>query len=220
MKTPAILAYNKFSPVDLAHLVWNSLLQRGDIAIDATCGNGLDSLFIAQRILDLEQQQRLGKSDFEGQPSVRLHCIDIQASAIETTRRRLENAGYRNQIKYHHCSHELLPPEVEPESVSLATYNLGYLPASNKQVITLPHSTISSLSASAKLIRVGGVLSVTSYRGHPGGLEETDAVEEFARSQSPQHWRTIKHEMLSKPLSPILYTLYKLKSTEDNRNNN
>jgi hypothetical protein len=36
------------TPIDLAHHFWKKLLQEKDIVIDATCGNGKDSLVLAK----------------------------------------------------------------------------------------------------------------------------------------------------------------------------
>ncbi|MBS0628358.1 MAG: hypothetical protein JSS09_09120, partial [Verrucomicrobia bacterium] len=36
------------TPIDLAHHFWESLLEDGDGVIDATCGNGKDSLKLAE----------------------------------------------------------------------------------------------------------------------------------------------------------------------------
>ena len=34
----------------LAHHLWDQLLQKGDWALDATCGNGHDALFLSERV--------------------------------------------------------------------------------------------------------------------------------------------------------------------------
>ena len=54
-----------------AHRLWNSIIRAGDTVIDATCGNGHDSLVLAKQTLT--------------KTSGHLYCIDIQQSAILST---------------------------------------------------------------------------------------------------------------------------------------
>ena len=55
------------TPIDLAHDLWENLIEENSLVIDATCGNGKDSLFLAKV---LEEKKGC------------LYCIDIQESAI------------------------------------------------------------------------------------------------------------------------------------------
>jgi ubiquinone/menaquinone biosynthesis C-methylase UbiE len=52
----------------LAHTLIDQVIKQGDICIDATAGNGLDSLFLAKRVLN--------------SPTGHLHCLDIQVCKI------------------------------------------------------------------------------------------------------------------------------------------
>ena len=60
------------SHLDLAHTYWKQVVSSGDWAIDATCGNGKDTLKLAQLL--------------EG----RVIGLDIQGEAIEKTRALLK----------------------------------------------------------------------------------------------------------------------------------
>ena len=70
------------SLVERAHKYVSEVLGPGDIAIDATMGNGYDTLFLADRVGDY------GK----------VYAFDIQSAALENTRRRLVNHGMDKQV--------------------------------------------------------------------------------------------------------------------------
>ncbi|MCC5831867.1 MAG: class I SAM-dependent methyltransferase [Chlamydiales bacterium] len=102
--------------LQLAHTYWEETLSPGDRVIDATCGNGYDTSFLAQ---------------FE----VEVIAYDIQKEAIEATRAKAPKATYRLQS---HASF------VETEA-ALIIYNLGYLPGGNKDLTTMCESTLKSV---------------------------------------------------------------------------
>jgi hypothetical protein len=117
---------------------------------------------------------------------------------------KLELHGFSDRVSYICGSHESFPSSVARESVFCIAYNLGYLPGSNKQVITTPSSTLTSLKSAHKLIGPGGVLSVTAYRGHQGGVEEYEAVKDCMEELLEHQWNLTMYMQLHKPLSPVL----------------
>jgi len=196
----------KFHPalsnVALAHSLWASVLRPNvDTAIDATCGNGHDSVAIAKLLFVNEEttkheQQRCCYSQ--------LLCLDVQQKACENTRMMLQEtlsseAGledyYRTRVQVLHASHEVLPRPTNTSSVGLVVYNLGWLPNNNnninnkcndntttttgdgKECVTTMETTIASLADAVLLLRVGGMLSVVTYP--KTGPDEDTAVQLF-----------------------------------------
>ena len=150
--------------VDKAHEFLGEALSQGDLAIDATAGNGNDVAFLADQV---------GNSG-------KVYAFDLQKEAIEATARLLAEKGVEN-MELHQCGHErmdeVLPPEVLGQ-VAAVTFNLGYLPGGDKSVVTQTTTTRMALRLSMDLLRPGGLLVVVAYRGHPGGLEECAGVRE------------------------------------------
>ena len=68
-------------------------------------------------------------------------------------------------------------------NVSAVMFNLGYLPHGDKKLVTKPDTTSAALDASLTLLKKGGVISILSYRGHAGGMEEFEKVQEWIASQ-------------------------------------
>lgn len=161
-----------------AHAHIRSLLKPGDAAVDATAGNGHDALFLADCI----------------QPGGRLWAVDIQAIAIEATRQRLAAEGRLEGVTLMQANHaELLNliPTAFHGKVRVIVFNLGYLPGGNKACITLPHSTLSALSASLSLLAPGGLLSVMVYPGHKGGAAEAQVILDWLTTLDSRYTYTI-----------------------------
>jgi Putative rRNA methylase. len=175
------------TPTALAHSLWSQVVKPyQDTVIDATAGNGKDSLVLAKLLFpgsDECQQSAKKMNDLDSLKSSKLISIDIQKRACENTYQLLkENMGEeimeKNCIQVLHTSHAPMP-SLPTESVGLICYNLGYLPGTddkeefNTQMLT----TIQSLADSALLIRPGGLLSVMSYPGN--GWKEHCTVSYF-----------------------------------------
>lgn len=133
------------------------------LAVDATAGNGHDTLFLAQL------------AGTHG----RVAAFDVQAEAIEATRVRLEKNACAAQVELHLCGHEKMA-EVLGETWAGKTravfFNLGYLPKSDHAVTTSAATTLPALDAAWRLLAPGGFISLTVYTRHPGGFAESECV--------------------------------------------
>ncbi len=170
-------------------------LTVGSIAIDATCGNGFDTLFLAEQV---------------GRTGV-VYGVDIQERSIETVRRKLLERGEQPQCRLFVGSHEHLSTMVEPVHaglVSVVMFNLGYLPTGDKSIVTRPETTLNGLQQAFKLIRKGGLISVLAYPGHPGGWEEMQSVAKWIE-QCACAMQVGKFHDANNVNSPILWTLKK-----------
>ncbi|MGZ8095816.1 MAG: tRNA (mnm(5)s(2)U34)-methyltransferase, partial [Methylosarcina sp.] len=61
--------------------------------------------------------------------------------------------------------------------INACMFNLGYLPGSDKSIITETATTLPALNAAVRMLSPAGILTVLAYPGHPGGAEETRQVE-------------------------------------------
>lgn len=160
-------------PVPLSHLFLHSFVHDGQSAIDATCGNGHDTLLLARLV---------GTGG-------KVWGFDIQQQAVIETGRRLSEAGLSGHVALLHCGHEELARHVVLP-VQLVLFNLGYLPGGDRTVITRPETTIAALEQSLQLLDTGGIVLVTIYPGHSGGTEEQSRVESWAGALDPRGWHS------------------------------
>jgi SAM-dependent methyltransferase len=175
--------------LELAKWHWERQLAPGDTAIDATCGNGQDTLFLAKL------------------PLSALFALDIQLSAIEKTRKRLTGELSDEELRRVHLCHmphddlRKLPVEKAPR---LIVYNLGYLPGGDKSITTKAESTLASIDSALSILGDAGAVSITCYPGHEEGKKEEEAVLEMASSLPTDRWEVRHHRWLNRPRSPSL----------------
>lgn len=179
-----------------AQMCWAQVLQPGDTAVDATCGNGNDTLFMAQRV----------------GPGGRVCAVDLQAAAVDATRQLLEARlppGARPRLELSQGCHSQLQALVGSNVAKLVAFNLGYLPSGDKSIVTQPGSTLAAVEAALEVVCPGGLVSIMAYIGHPGGLEEYRQVAELLAGLPPQHWTTSELRLLNRSTAPILLLVWR-----------
>ena len=150
-------------PLEMAHDFLAQVITQEDIVVDATMGNGHDTLFLA----------KLAKQ---------VYAFDIQEQALEKTSQRLQEAGLTN-AELILQGHETVDQFVK--EVKAAIFNLGYLPSADKSIITQPQTTLDALDKLCHMLVKGGRIAIMIYYGHEGGDIERDAVMDYV-SQLPQ----------------------------------
>lgn len=187
------------SHLDLAHHYWNELVKSGETVIDATAGNGHDTLALAS-LPAFKEKMGL------------LIAMDKQASAIENTKQRLSDHLPKEQyakIRLIQQCHSTFPDDLSHKSVKLIVYNLGYLPGGDKSLTTFAETTLQSLQAATKLVCPGGAISITCYPGHTEGFREEEAVLRFAATLDPKEWSCCHHRWINRKDAPSLLLLQK-----------
>ncbi len=165
-------------PTELLHVLLESEIVTGDFAIDATAGNGHDTVFLARAV---------GATG-------RVVAIDIQQQALASTAVRLESEGLRERVMLHCGCHSDLAEIAGSDRPRAIVFNLGYLPGGDHDLITQTENTLKALSAASDILMPRGVLAVVCYPGHIGGDEEAAAVEVFITSLKAQ--RTARYSMI------------------------
>lgn len=180
-----------FKPhLSAAHTFWKSLLEETDHALDATCGNGHDTLFLAKLL-----------------PKGKLYALDIQQKAIDNTSSLLEKElGPNHQVQLLQGCHSCFPPEIK--KLKLIVYNLGYLPGSDKQVKTRVKTTLKSVFKGLILLLEGGALSITCYPGHTEGTEEEMALLNYCQTL-PQTYSFSHSRWEKRATAPSFLTIVK-----------
>lgn len=157
--------------VALAHFFLRARVRPGDRVVDATCGNGHDTLLLARLV---------GVAG-------RVWAFDLQDEALAATRKLLTEAGCMTQTELVAAGHERLA-EFVGEPVSAVVFNLGYLPGGDKSFVTCQKTTLAALDQAARLILPGGFIAVCVYTGHPGGREEGEEVTRWGASLDPRQF--------------------------------
>ena len=151
--------------------------------IDATCGNGHDTLALAE----MEPAQ--------------LYAFDVQEQAVRATTELLQRHGYSKSIadgritvccQAHEQMNMIVPHSNSTGAapVRAVVFNLGYLPGGDKERTTCADSTLAAVQAAMELIAPDGVICITMYSGHPEGKREKTALLEFASVLDAGKWHT------------------------------
>lgn len=168
------------------------------LAVDATCGNGHDTLFLCQ----------LGFNEVIG--------FDIQTRAIAQTQARLDD--HKQQAMLYHTGHDTLSAVIKPQTgqkisekpkknIDCLMFNLGYLPGTDKSVTTQVTSTLSALQQGCELLSPHGLISILCYPGHNEGALEQQAIKKWL-STLQTNWHV--HEQQSVAIdthTPVLYLI-------------
>ena len=143
----------------MAHQILLMRLPHAQCIVDATAGNGKDTLFLAKHAVS----------------DARVWAFDIQEQAIVKTKQLLLDNQYQNKVKCILDSHCNIDHYIK-EKVDIVTFNLGYLPGSSHTITTSVETTIQAINKSIQLLNGNGIITIVAYPGHMPGKEESSAL--------------------------------------------
>lgn len=168
-------------------------VKEGSKVLDCTIGNGNDTLLLANLV------GNKGK----------VYGFDIQSQALTITLSKLVKENLEYRVELIKDSHENIDLYID-EKLDLIIYNLGYLPRGNKNIKTNKTSTLISVKKSLDLLKSNGIILITCYTGHVGGLEEKNGIENFLGKLDQKKYNVIKYDFINQINSPpILYGVEK-----------
>lgn len=174
-------------------------VKEGQTVVDCTVGNGYDTVLLAELV---------GSSG-------KVYGFDIQEEALKITFEKLTCENLRDRVILIGDGHEDIDLYID-EKIDLIIYNLGYLPKGNKNIKTTKDTTLMSLEKSLNLLKDNGIILITCYIGHEGGLEEKNGVEEFLKGLDQKKYNVIKYDFINqRNYPPILYGVEKSKTRRD-----
>ena len=135
----------------------------GARAVDATMGNGHDTLWLCGLV---------GETGH-------VYAFDVQPTAVENTRARLEEHGCAARATLICQGHQHMAEYVDAP-VDAVVFNLGWLPGAQHAVTTCVETTLAAVSQAVELLAPGGVLTICVYPGHEEGAREREALLAWA----------------------------------------
>lgn len=163
-------------------------ITKDSLVIDATAGNGHDTLFLARH-------------------ANHVIAFDIQDKALKATNQNLKSAALTN-VSLIHDSHEHIEKHVK-DPIDAVVFNLGYLPGSDKQITTMATTTIKALKASLACLNAGGIIVITIYLGHDEGKKEALDIDNFSQTLSPKHYTVLKFNIINRHCAPYIIEIQK-----------
>jgi SAM-dependent methyltransferase len=169
-------------------------VKEGDTVVDATCGNGNDTAFLAGLVGEK------GK----------VFGFDIQDRALYNTKKRINELGLMERVELIKDGHENMDKYINTP-VKAVMFNLGYLPGGDHKIGTKPQTTIQAIEKAMNLLVKGGVIVVVIYYGGDSGFEEKERVLEFLTGIDQKEYIVMKNEFINQAnCPPILICIEKL----------
>lgn len=162
-----------------------SHIQADSTVIDATCGNGHDTLFLAEAV-----------------PDGHVYACDIQQAAIEATHQKTQNFQHVTLVQ---TGHENIVNHISSEHLTrldAAIFNLGYLPKGDKHIVTQPETTISAIETIFKQLRPEGIIVLVVYPGHPEGQIESQHVYRYLQAFDQQQAHILQYGFINQQNHP------------------
>lgn len=179
--------------VDYVHELFEENLNEGDSAVDATMGNGYDTLKLCECV------------GAKG----RVYAFDIQKEALDRTRERLLNNHMEGRAELILASHDKIEDYVK-EDIQAFVFNLGYLPKGDIKVITKTDTTILAIKQCLNRLSPGGIGAILTYWGHPGGEDEKNHVDKLLQMLPAKKYEVLRLENHNRAHTPpVLYMLKK-----------
>ena len=163
------------------------------IAIDATVGNGYDTLFLAHTV----------------GPSGQVIGFDVQKAALKNASELLRFTGMIDRVRLILGCHSGIEDYLRNgRPVQVAMFNLGYLPRGDRSIVTRAPTTLAAIDGLLRHVSIGGRVTILSYRGHISGPEEYDEIKRYLESARDVFVREIASQFDSE-IAPRLFLLEK-----------
>ena len=164
----------------ISHEYAQKIIKEGDLVVDATAGNGNDTLFLSRLVGD----------------GGRVYAFDIQEVALQSTKARLEDAGLAHRAELIHDGHQNIDRYVS-EEIKAAIFNLGYLPKGDHSIGTRAETTIEAVNKCLQLLSRDGLVIVVVYYGGDSGFDEKEAFMEYIKNLDCRKYAVLVHDFVN-----------------------
>ena len=161
-------------------------ITTGNICVDATMGNGNDTL----KLCNLVGEQ--GK----------VYAFDIQKPALANTKNLLEKNKVIHIAELILDSHAHMADYIKESEVDCIVFNFGYLPSGDHNLATKADSSIEAITQGLGLLKKGGLMSLCIYSGGDSGFEERDALLTFLKELDSKKYLVILSCYYNRPNNP------------------
>src|SRR5690554_1005940 len=160
-----------------------SCTNEGDYVIDATIGNGNDTLFLAKLVKN--------KGHVFG--------FDIQEKALYNTKSLL-NKNNCNNVTLYKSSHEYITSKIPAKyhgKIASTIFNLGYLPRGDKLITTNKISTLKAVKSILSILKTNGIIVLVVYLGHIEGKLEKEALIDYVKKLDQKKYQVLMYRFIN-----------------------
>ncbi|OGO78016.1 MAG: SAM-dependent methyltransferase [Clostridiales bacterium GWB2_37_7] len=169
----------------ISHELVSKVVQQGDVVIDATMGNGNDTLFLAKLVGDC------GK----------VFAFDVQQLALDNTKKKLIEAEVFDRTELIQDGHQNIDKYIQG-GIKAVMFNLGYLPKGDHSIGTRAETTIEAVEKCLELLCKEGIVMIVIYYGGDSGFEEKNAVMEYFKTLDCKKYAVLVHDFVNQVNCP------------------
>ena len=171
---------------DWCHAIIRSQAAYGGFYIDATMGNGRDTLMLCT--LAKETGSVL--------------AFDIQDTALEATQRILKEQGCLGRAKLIRDGHEHMDLYAGEGTADVICFNFGYLPGGSHHIATRASTSVEAIQKGLKILKKGGMMSLCIYSGGDTGFEEKERILDCLRELPAREYTVIVNAYYNRANNP------------------
>lgn len=168
------------------HEIIHSQAKKGGFYIDATMGNGNDTLLLCE---------------LAGEEGAVL-AFDIQDRALEATEALLEKNGYTGNVRLIQDGHENMDQYAGEGSADVICFNFGYLPGGDHGISTAADTSLIAIQKGLGILKSGGMLCLCIYSGGDTGFEEKNRILSYLRNLSSREYVVIVNKYYNRGNNP------------------
>lgn len=187
--------------VRLAMTVTKEYIRKNSFVIDATCGNGSDTLELVKAVCGgttgsgkPDDTAGVRENDTVCGGTGQVLAMDIQEDAVKNTRSLLTSCPdpqIADSVQVVRDSFVSMRSYTGGRAPDAVVFNLGYLPGGNKDITTTAETTLTGLSEALDILNTGGIVTVVLYSGHAEGAREKTAVLDWASGLEPRRFHVV-----------------------------
>lgn len=169
-----------------SHQLLTECINPGNIVIDATMGNGHDTLFLSELV------------GYTGH----VYAFDIQDKAIESTKKKITAQAIQNTTLIKDGHEHAVNHLPENTKIKAAIFNLGYLPRGDKHITTTSDTTLTAINQLLSILEESGRLILVLYSGHKEGMTEKSDVLTFAQTLPQDMYSVLTYQFINQQNNP------------------
>ena len=168
------------------HEIIRSQAPKGGVYIDATMGNGNDTLMLCQLAGDKGE----------------VFAFDIQERAIRKTQELLIKHECMERVRLIQDGHENMDQYVKESSADVICFNFGYLPGGDHNIATKAATSLIAIEKGLNILKNGGMMSLCIYSGGDTGFEEKEQILSYLETLPAEKYTVIVNEYFNRGNEP------------------
>ncbi|WP_175615149.1 tRNA (mnm(5)s(2)U34)-methyltransferase [Piscibacillus halophilus] len=182
--------------IPFAHDLLSQSVTKGSVVVDATLGNGHDSLFLSRLVGEHGN----------------VYSFDVQQEAIDQSDKLFNEQGIHNVTSIL-TGHENAKDQLTKRGIHEidgCIFNLGFLPGSDHSVTTSSYTTIEAINQIFSLLKPERYIVIVVYPGHEEGRIEKEKLITFLKSFPAKRADIAQYRMVNRSdKAPFVVALYK-----------